>query len=481
MTIEISQVYKSLLAKPKQSLNFQKKIYYFGLKTKNADLLARLASHPDLHHEVDSLLKTTDYAAVKAAWASRDGRKLSELEDLVKGETRVKILQALAEKENLPEQVYIAIATQCKGQGALTALCLNQSIDNEIRVLAAKNLAEKLDSKSESKTSKTENTISMILTSFSDLADTFVEYTSNKSAIIIAAGSGYLQPKNQRKVAEIINSSANNLEKESNPYGYHSYSWIPDTVKSMTSFGKIDDEASKIICQSLAILKKYHETRSNTYYSDEVKEAIKKVKDSTSKPFVDYVKAVNECKSREEISDLVLRLKVLISNSSRSSLNIRTEAVALAVIASPFSDVTLVDDVSSWLTWYTYRQATKMTNDYHKLAILLYHFPYLGYESVLSKSSDPHKCLEILISTFIEKSTQIPSELLASKFMNKEIVSKLPLSVLYNETLPGFLLEMIGDMLENGLTSDNAWVTFESLGSDFNGTIEDLVHISKSI
>lgn len=483
MTIEISQVYKALLANPKQSLSFQKKVYDFGLKTKNPELLAKLASHPDLHPEIDLQLKAADYAAVKAAWASRQGRTFSELEDLVKGETRVKILQALAEKENLPEELYVAIATQSKGQGALATLCVNQSISDETRILAAKNLAEKLETKSEGKNrnNKTENVVSMILTSFSDLADIFVEYSSNQSALITAANSGYLQPKNQMKMASIIQSSVEQLKNDSSPYAYHSYSWIPETVKNMTTYGKIDKEASSIICSALSTLKKYHEDRSSSYYSDDVKDAIRKVSDNSSKEFIDYIKAVNECKSREELKDLIQRLNVLISNSSRSSLNIRPESVSLAVIAHPFSDSALIDEVASWLTWYTYRQAVKLTSDPRKLAVLLFHFPYLGYESVLAKSSDPHKLLEILVSTFIEKGSQIPSELLGSKYMSKEIVNKLPLSVLYCDTLPGFLLQMIGENLEKGLSNDNSWSTFESLGKDFNGTLDDLIRVSNSI
>lgn len=481
MSIEIAQVYKSLLANAKPSYNLQIKIFNYASRTKNTDLLARLASHADLDTSVDLLLKGSDYAAVKAAWASRDGRTVQDLQDLVKGEKRVKILQALAEKENLPEELYEAIANQSKGQGALTALCMNQSVSFETRKVAAKNFAIIADELDGSRSSKLSNSVSAILTSSPDLGDTLVEFTNNPILICAASTNSPLNESNQLKVAHLMKSETSSMAKNNNRNGYYAYNWISTSAESMNSFGKLSADAVQIIISAVTELINYHTKNNNKYYIDNLNDLIKELKVNNSKNYVDYVKLVSECNTCEELTDLVNKVSMLVNSSSRNNLNFRADSVALAVIASPYSNPTHVKEMCHFLSWSTYRQALKVTNDMDKIVQILYHAPYIGLENEISKTSDPRKCVEKLVAIYTSNDSQIPAEILNSKFITKSVVEKLPLSVLYSDSLPGVILSMIGEQLENGLASEEAWLNFEAIGSNFNGTIEDLIKVSSTL
>jgi hypothetical protein len=481
MSIEMSQVYKSLLANANPSLKLQKKIYEYANKTNNSDLLSSLAGHSDLDPSIDLLLKNSDIASVKAAWASREGRTFTELEDLVKGETRVKILQALAEKEGLPEELYEAIAKQSKGQGALVSLCINQAVSFEVRELAAKNLSLIINITASNKNSKLGNTITSILTSSPDLADCLVAHSENSIILINAANTSALNPSNQLKIAKLMEEQVAEVKKISNKYAYGNFNWVSSTAENMSEFGIIDSNAAKLMLASLHELKEYHSSNGNNYYSEAAKDAVKKIESNSSKGFIDYVKAVSECSSRDELRSLVAKLSSLGATRSSRNLTFKPETVALAVIASSNSDLEMVDEVCEWLGWYSYRQALKVTNDISKIAMLLYHVPYLGVENVISKTSDPRKCLETLIEINIKKDSQISADILNSKYITKEVVSKLPLSVLYNDTLPGVILSMIGNQLEEGLNDDLSWSNFETIGPEYTGTLAELIKLSKAL
>lgn len=117
------------------------------VRSKDFSLLGKLAARVDLCPPADALISARNEALVLAGWASRPGRTHDELIARLLAEKRVSTLLPLTKLPDLPEAVYMQIATR-RSVKLTEALMVNPSVSAAIKMYCIDDLVAVLDAKS---------------------------------------------------------------------------------------------------------------------------------------------------------------------------------------------------------------------------------------------------------------------------------------------------------------------------------------------
>jgi hypothetical protein len=113
----------------------QRRALALGLRTKDAKLLAALASTPSLANDIDDELRTVPTAVVRQAWIARPGRRPEEISSLIDKEKRIGALAALASFEGLSDATYRKLAAHERPK-VVSAVAANEKVSLDIRCAA---------------------------------------------------------------------------------------------------------------------------------------------------------------------------------------------------------------------------------------------------------------------------------------------------------------------------------------------------------
>jgi hypothetical protein len=120
-----------------------RRVYAYADRMKDTDLLVSLTAHPKLDAELESMLAARSEADVLSAWAGRPGRTTEQLIARFAKEKRATLLTSLAQRSDLPEELYnqlanSGLATVCE------ALALNANAPLAARVDAAGGITRRI-------------------------------------------------------------------------------------------------------------------------------------------------------------------------------------------------------------------------------------------------------------------------------------------------------------------------------------------------
>jgi hypothetical protein len=132
---------RSLLEGDPTSPHVQERVFEQADKHGDHKLLAALARLDGLCPEVDRRIAAISSAAVLSAWLERDGHDQQALASLVETEKRVTVLEVIAAKLDLDDDVYATIASRGHHRTCLVLL-QNESVSQDVRCEAAKVVAE---------------------------------------------------------------------------------------------------------------------------------------------------------------------------------------------------------------------------------------------------------------------------------------------------------------------------------------------------
>ena len=120
-----------------------RRVYVYADRSKDTDLLSRIAQHRNLDAELESTLAARSEADVLSAWAGRPGRTTEQLMARFAKEKRATLLTSLAQRADLPEELY----NQLAGSGLATvceAVALNGAAPLAARVTAAGGITRRI-------------------------------------------------------------------------------------------------------------------------------------------------------------------------------------------------------------------------------------------------------------------------------------------------------------------------------------------------
>ena len=488
MTNPIARVYHVYLDADELTLDTQLRILSYGARVKDTALLARLALHPSLTPELDERLREIELVDVKAAWAARPGRSIDDLVRLVDNEKRVKVLTALAERSDLPSALYQRISQKARGQAALFAIAANPAAETSARHAAAARLASMFEPGQVygGAESRRIADITRLVGNFPELADTIALNTSNDGAIGACVAATGLSPAAQRHIAVVAEPGVNRLIErfqngsQNRYFSWYNNDWLSSVAESMAEHGDVDPEAGESI---IAMLDRLHavangDPQHRSAYAG-FSDASAKLRKALDKPKVDLLSLASAAEDREAVEKVVEELNKRSRSYNRFST---TSAAVVALVNNPATTISQVKQlVETHLNWSSRSMFSKLTSDPLKVAAVASRMMYYDVDGVLERSSDPKASFSHLLAMLVEADERVPLEVLRSKFFSEEHIGKLPLQVTHLDDLPANVMQSVAGYIATHIATDDAWIVFETLGTEFTGTIEDLVRMVSTV
>ena len=480
----MANVYRALLDAATPPIKLQHRVLQYAIRTKSNGLLARLAEHPALDPAIDEQLRSHPSAAVKSAWAGRPGRTVEELTELIVSEGRITVLTALAVRPDLPQEIYRAITEQADGQAALMVIMENPAIDVDIRAAASRRFGAVLPRDNGELDVKRIKAYTKFISKCPDFINDIVRDTHNLGFMFAAFLASPLEQPEQRKVVDLMCERHGQDLSTSFGNSHYRWGWLVNMGEALSNCGNADPESAMKIANLLANVHKttIHDPSKSSSYSD----LATRVRAAIGMTRHDYLGDIKAAQSSAEMDHLITRINMAGVGANvrygRSPFEAsRLSAYALAIMASPVSTPTQVASVVHWLNWSSVHLVVTVSDDVDKVAAVLWSMPSIGIDRSLARQSDPHAVMRSLVKRYAEQGGRIHEDVLTSKYLTADIARGLPLTALLNASLPAMVAGHIAGLLTEGLETQEAWTTFETLGKNFSGSIKDLVEVSNTV
>lgn len=462
--------YTKMLMNPTSS-EFQKQAF----KTNNNKVLTALAKSEMLDPEIEALMKDSTSAFVIAAWADRPGRTEEEIFVLADSK-KINVLKALASKENLSDKIYEKIAL--KANYAVAILLLKNSSFPEKFVSL---VADAIATHEAYNATKTHEVLREIpsLTLF---------VSKNKNITGTAASSiisNNLLLSADDVFAENILANAIHEAETTTTYSYRRTNWTHILTELVSSA-----PAGSSLVKRLDELNAYHGFgkidglfRGSKYSSMSVKSVLK-----------------NNDLQLQELRRLTTGEEVLelIKVSQMKTSNI------LEAMLSPLLTDEMYDEALNSLSRYIRQGYYHMSAEWNllrngllavesnplRLALISFYeykvlkSSYYGNSALekIASFKEPALVFEIFVKLFADKNVTPSNDIFESSLFETKHFKLLPAQVL---CAPGEMTPEVTKELDLLLTSnfeDSAsWEIFNTLLTDFSGSIEELCNVVRDI
>ena len=466
MSDNITGFYRSVLTLPRVDSSMQMQVFNHGSRRGDQSLLAMLAARTDLVTQLDTELGKVDGAVVKVAWASRPERTEDDLVTLVRTEKRVKVLAALAARDDLPAALYDAIANHARST-ALEALLLNMNVDVDTKVTAARRYATQVNAKNLSR-----NTNSL-LAQEPEIAEAIASHTSNfhlgAAAIGVLGSAG--SPEAFTNVVKLALS-------EMSASGF-SGDW--DSTNAIELIGtqlfenpSRDEELTKSYLDALRKAAKGFKGGYQANRYDSLADTLAKTspKRGGTSDLVAAARGVTNESEAKALLTLFVANRDTIPGAALMAAA-RNEAVTAEILLD------LLDH--SRYSWYAGRDLiwAYPRLSVEKAAAVHVAMSWLNDDSLLSRHPEPAKVL-LETARLASRRGVLPSLLLNSRFITDEVIDELPFSVFRSdESVPLAVTERIANKVQSRLGDDAAaWETLGVLAADFTGSVSELIEVA---
>ncbi len=472
MSNNISNFFKSVLQLHSVADHIQKRIFQYGIKNKDYVLLTELTKRNDLCLEIEEKLKNVQAVNVKVEWAKKPHRSEAELVDLVKNEKRVKVLSALASREDSPEAIYRAIASHGKGQ-ALEAILLNNKIESDIKLLAAKRYSES------TRVNNLKASHHVILGNDPIVANEIALHAKSLQLGLAALMSAKSNAKKEsiENILTLFENYLKSFEKADYSQNYTAINASDEITSAMSNSHYIDKDLI-IKCKNIIKLCKSKIDKSS-YYANKLDDhlaALKNIKinDKATISLTELAKNVVTDIDKANLASLIAKQRTSVENSTYLAIA-RNENYSADEIYDILSN--------AYLGWYGNRALLYSINllPADKAAALYLNSYQVGDDSIIEKYNNPHQLLCEAVKLSVLKNSIHPG-LIKSKYMNKEIIKFLPLSIFIYESIPTAITSEVMDyMIDNLGENESSWDTMTSLADQYDGSYYDLIELSKTL
>lgn len=465
MSDNITGFYRAVLALPRVDSQMQQQVFIHGNRRGDHQLLALLAARPDLDNGLDQRLGHIDAAVVKVAWASRPERSEDDLVNLVRTEQRVKVLAALASRDDLPAALYDAIAAHAKSS-ALEALLLNLSVAVDTKIVAARRYATQVKGK------RLSSSISSLLAQEPQVAEEISAHTTNfrlGAAALEVIGSA----ASQEAMANVVQLAIAEMSDEDSYSDWETYNTVERVGEELLSNPSHDRELAKQLTQSIRKVSTEREGYPASRYKN-IFESLSKIKPRKGST-IDLVGAARNASNEEEARALI---GLFLSN--------KDEVTGPALVAAARNDAVDAEILYEVLQcsqygWYISRDLMWAYPRLSAVKAAVVHvcMPWLNDDSLLSRHPEPAKVL-MYTARLASKRNVLPTLLLNSRFLGDEVVDELPFSV-FNaaEGIPLAVTERIAARVQSRLGDNQAaWETLGVLAPSFNGSVSELIEVA---
>lgn len=483
MSHPLKSLFEKLLAQQELSLVLQKRIHQYAVNRKDFYLLKSLAAHPALSEEIDEKIKEHPSAIVKAAWISRPGRSASDIEGLVSHEKRVTILTALAEMECLSNEAQRIIVAKSKNKTVLVAIIRNSKSSIENRKFAANELI-KLNAEQSSDLGLDVHRIQNATDTHHMLDGFLFEHVSSgcTDLSILFAASGCMEIPDSVKnllVNGFLSKYSKALQSPMARYseGTNAQSQLVTLASNLAEHGEVDVNLRTVLDKALEDLLAL--APSDGWSHNKIALVREELKNANGARYRDITQRLCEIDSIEAMQRLVEQINKL--NQNRDLSNSFLNATAFSIISSEFSTPEMMNVVHDWLAYSNYNDAILRADTIEKQVSLIEEMTYwVDLNFILDKCSDRDGLLDLLLQRCAIK-PHIIRTLLDCNHFKPEYLRRIPLSILVNSDLSDNLIEQLQLELNSVLEDENAWTLIESLSDEFEGSLEELLNVAKTL
>lgn len=445
----MESLYISLLALPNPSAELQERVFAYAKSKKSSKAMLALIRLENLTDELDAKLGLNPSAHVLAEWIARKPRPPEVLEQIVLKAKSQKVLQVLAEQENLGPDVYKRIAEK-HDPGSSVALYQNPQVSDQLRLTLGPGLAKVV-------ITKHRQALTLALNKSPDLFESILNAPIITRDAWDALGAvAYIPDEHQFLLIKRLRKDVES--------GHFAQNYRLDKFAYMTSLSR------ESLVQLLDVLK----TRSASGNVAGSNSAIRHLENILTQTVVknDLAAKIQRASTQEAFDGLLAKLKD------------KDRRLAPIIVASPFFNI---ENVLHLKKFWHYGAPTSLFEanvmNPEAIFILLATFPQYQCSNVIDSLEDPKEMIHRVVVHLTEQGTQIPAWILESPHFAQEFVLLLSPSVFsHPASVSKRIAEVVNEALFKTFKGDeSAWDTFESLVGSHEGSIEDLISVVASL
>jgi hypothetical protein len=468
----------------------QKRIANHGIAKRDYALLAQLAAHPALDHEVDAMLSQVNSAVVKTAWVSRAGRKPEEITEMVRTEKRVTVLSALAQSDGLPDELYCSIIERTDNNTILTALHVNGALPAHIRELAALKKIASAPAVTNDDHGLDGQRYEVMRTAIESVPQIAGELMDSDDLYVLCALASHTQLpcEVQLRTAKRFMERYGASLASKNRYDYHQNPWqnLADLTNNLIEQGPVCTDAATVLDDMLAQVGKQ---LSKGWFQSQMMEA----REALTRSGTEGVETLrNRFASVDSVEGMTEFVKETDAQYTTGKLNFPESAllrVAVQVIGSTYSTPETIETVAGWYSWGDSTKdaiaAVGRDNPYRITALITgFTNAHCDVDDVLSAIDCTDDVMRLLIEQEVADNAgnrRWYSTLLTSKYFKPEMVRFFPLDSLMGMDLEQNINEAILGDLSEVLSNDESWNSFVTLAEEFEGTLENLITVCRAL
>lgn len=487
MSNNLAGVLNLLLAQPHLELELQRRILAHGTDIRDHHLLARLAGHPSLHDDVDALLGAVNSAVVRIAWVSRKGRTVEQIADMVRSEKRVTVLMALVEAEGLPDELFRTIVDRTDSAKLLHAV-MRSSCDIRIRKDAGHKLIELAPVAhfdNDTLDHDRFNSVTAVINSLPELTEELMD--SNDLYVLFAmANRVTLPPEVQTRLVTMYRDRYSSRLEEVQQYRNYNNpgQLLVDLVASLSENGPIGEDVAMILD---SMLEKYRERSSQSWMHSRIDSARQSLGRCTPEGVEEFRLRFAAIDTPEAMTSFITELESSRNAGSLSIPDGLMRKCAIEVISSPYASLEDVSTVCDWFSWGDdIASAVKAAGetDVERIATVINSLHYVNVDEALDSVAEPDKVMRQLIEQTISTTRGTRHglfSLTSSKHFKSDHVRLLPLRLLVQNPIDEAHAQAVHEALNEVFTDETAWNSFRTLSEEFEGPLQDLIQVCRSL
>lgn len=454
-------------AATKLSEEMQERIVDYALARRKTEILTTLAAREDLREDLSERLLEHGDAKVTAERAKvmiRLGR-IDDVTRLLKKEKRVTVTKGIAEAEGLPAEIYRAVLAT-KRQTALLAIARNQSIEDAIREEAVVQiLAEGFYNYPRN--------LQPAMLSLPGVAARVLETNRDPQVWKFLLDSCPCTSADRNRIAELLTEwckqGLNATAKEHTHLlgSYDNELWTYMAVAGALASRPIDTERAELLASALEAL------------ADNV------VKGGTASHLPARLKSVaGDLRNAKSGEDLTTRLKRATSSKDvHQALDAfksttLTLAEMRALLESPWFGPEHWRSIQHH--WHQAQSLIGILGEARPAAIAYLRVRvgwFGGLDDLLAKCTNPGEKLLDLIALERNWRIGLAPEILSSRYLTTEHVKAMSLSMLAGGVSEE-TAELVSELVSEATADRDAWDALVGIGSEFDGTIAELLETS---
>ncbi len=462
-------VYTGLLEDHSSHLEpvLQRRILQHARRHDDTELLCALTARPELVADVDTAIGASTELSVLVPWMLRPGRDPEHLVERLGREKRVTVLQALAGTVGLPPAVYAALAEHPSSK-VLRAVITGQGADKDAKRLALRTFSERPPRDTYWATS-TER-LRELIDGSGQATDAWNEIGMHAFALpYLLAAFAY----GSATAAHVQRWSAD-LEAIHEYDGGRWREKTADLVLILAAHSLTREQYERIDTAVRSILLEAEDLTE--YWVRLLLEAQKVLRAYD----VDVEERIRRLAAETDTTEAVRALKEVRQTCSPSQLH-RLLAEAVANPCVPVEEIfALRDDLNlASMRRFVTRLAAEDRTDI-LVEWLADHQDAAHIPAFITQLPDPHAVIELYLDAESAQGRLWPTWSVETRHLRRRpelAIAHLPWSVLavHSQSVPGLNTVISRRLTETLGDEDALWETFETLGADFDGALNDLL------